>query len=127
MNILLWHVHRAWTTAFVSGPHNYFMPVLPGQAVDDGVWASSLDWPDSVTECTARELAVTPLDVAILQRPEEIDLVEGWTGRCPGRDLPAVYVEHDTPSEDVLRTRHPVADRADVHLVHVTHFNDLLW
>lgn len=126
MNILLWHLHRAWTAAFLSGPHSYFIPELPGHGADDH-GGPARPWPDSVTECTALELADTPLDVVILQRPEEADLAEAWTGRRPGRDLPAIYVEHDSPSGDVLRTRHPVADRTDVHLVHVTHFNDLFW
>ena len=27
MNILIWHVHGAWTTAFVQGKHRYLIPV----------------------------------------------------------------------------------------------------
>ena len=30
MRVLLWHVHGAWTTSFVHGPHTYLIPVLPG-------------------------------------------------------------------------------------------------
>jgi hypothetical protein len=44
-----------------------------------------------------------------------------------GRDVPAVYVEHNTPREHAATSRHPVADRDDVLLVHVTHFNRLMW
>ena len=29
MNILLWHVHGSWTTAFVQGQHRYLVPVTP--------------------------------------------------------------------------------------------------
>jgi glycosyltransferase involved in cell wall biosynthesis len=65
--------------------------------------------------------------VVILQRPHEEALTRQLTGRRPGADLPAVYLEHDAPWGDVPRTRHPVADRRDLHLVHVTHFNDLFW
>ncbi len=42
-------------------------------------------------------------------------------------DVPAVYVEHNTPRERVPDARHPMADRDDITLVHVTPFNDLMW
>ena len=42
------------------------------------------------------------------------------------RDLPAVVVEHDPPREHPTDTRHPAAD-TDVLLVHVTHYNALMW
>jgi glycosyltransferase involved in cell wall biosynthesis len=38
-----------------------------------------------------------------------------------------VYLEHNTPKGDVPLTRHPMADRDDLTLVHVTHFNELFW
>jgi glycosyltransferase involved in cell wall biosynthesis len=69
----------------------------------------------------------TAVDVVVLQRPHELDLVADWLGRRPGRDVPAVYVEHNTPKGDVPWTKHPLADRADVPIVHVTHFNSVFW
>src|SRR5262249_25618869 len=42
------------------------------------------------------------------------------------RRLPRVYLEHDPPREHPTDTRHP-CDDPDVLLVHVTHFNDLMW
>ena len=44
-----------------------------------------------------------------------------------GRDVPAIYVEHNTPKGDVPNTRHPMADRDDLLLTHVTHFNELFY
>lgn len=61
----------------------------------------------------------------ILQRPSEEDLTRQLTGRRLGRELSAIYLEHDAPSGNVPLTRHPMADRTDLHLVHVTHFNEL--
>jgi glycosyltransferase involved in cell wall biosynthesis len=69
----------------------------------------------------------TDVDVVLLQRPKELLLTEDWLGRRPGIDVPAVYVEHNTPRGDVPDTRHHLADRADIPLVHVTGFNRLLW
>ncbi|MEU6865910.1 glycosyltransferase [Streptomyces sp. NPDC046876] len=128
MNILLWHVHGSWTTAFVQGPHTYLVPVTADRGPDGLGRARTFDWPDSVVEVTPEQLAAAPVDVVVLQRPHEWLLAERWLGgRRPGRDLPAVYLEHNTPDGEVPRTRHPAADRDDVTLVHVTHFNRLFW
>ncbi|MEW2416488.1 glycosyltransferase [Streptomyces sp. NPDC046866] len=128
MNILLWHVHGSWTTAFVQGPHTYLVPVTADRGPDGLGRARTFDWPGSVVEVTPQQLAETPVDVVVLQRPHEWLLAEQWLGgRRPGRDLPAVYLEHNAPDGAVPRTRHPAADRDDVVLVHVTHFNRLFW
>jgi glycosyltransferase involved in cell wall biosynthesis len=69
------------------------------------------------------------VDVVIMQRPQELaGLAEQWLGgRRPGRDLPGLYLEHSAPEGDVNDMRHPAADRPDLTLVHVTHFNNLFW
>jgi hypothetical protein len=126
VRILLWHVHGSWTTSFVQGGHDYLLPVTPGRDADGLGRARTWDWPASVTEVPVAELAAADIDVVVLQRPHEPELVERWTGRRPGRDLPAVYVEHNTPGGNVPFTRHPLAD-SDIPIVHVTAFNALFW
>jgi glycosyltransferase involved in cell wall biosynthesis len=78
---------------------------------------------------TPEQAAREPVDLVVLQRPEELEgLAERWLGgRRPGRDLPAVYVEHNSPQGRINEMRHPAADREDLTLVHVTHFNALFW
>jgi hypothetical protein len=127
VNILVWHVHGSWTTAFVHGAHRYLLPVLPERGPWGGGRPAAWDWPASAVEVTAAELADTDVDVVVLQRPEEWELAERWLGRTPGREVPAVYLEHNAPREHAATSRHPVADRDDVLLVHVTHFNRLMW
>ncbi|MFD0973112.1 glycosyltransferase [Plantactinospora endophytica] len=128
MNILLWHVHGSWTTAFVHGKHRYLVPVTPDRGPYGLGRARTYQWPDTVDEVTPEQLAGADVDLVILQRPEEIDLVAEWTGRRVGRDLPAVFVEHNTPKEgNVPNSRHPLADRDDLLIAHVTHFNALFW
>jgi glycosyltransferase involved in cell wall biosynthesis len=127
MRILLWHVHGSWTTSFVQGNHDYLLPVTPGRDSDGLGRATSWEWPASVVEVPADRLRDADVDVVVLQRPHELELVERWTGRRPGRDMPAVYVEHNTPGGDVPYTRHPLADQQDIPIVHVTDFNRLFW
>ncbi len=127
MRILLWHVHGTWTTSFVQGGHEYLLPVTPRRDADGLGRARSWVWPERAVEVPCDRLRDTDVDLVVLQRPHELELVERWTGRRPGRDLPAVYVEHNTPGGEVPFTRHPLADQLEIPIVHVTHFNRLFW
>lgn len=127
MRVLIWHVHGSWTTAFVQGRHTCLLPVTPGRGPDGRGRAQTWNWPANAVEVPAVRLRDEQIDVVILQRPGEEELTFKLTGRRPGQDLPAVYLEHDAPSGDVPLTRHPMAGRSDLHLVHVTHFNELFW
>ena len=127
MRILIWHVHGSWTTAFVQGPHEYVVPVLPDRGPDGRGRARTWDWPASVRELSPEALRHSDVDLVVLQRPHELDLVEQWTGRRPGHDVPAVYLEHNTPGGNVPFTRHPLADQDRIPIVHVTHFNRMIW
>lgn len=127
MNILVWHVHGSWTTAFVQGKHRYLLPVVADRGPDGRGRARTWEWPDAAVELTPAELGDADVDVIVLQRPEDEVLAADWLGRRPGRDLPAVWLEHNAPQGRINELRHPAADRHDVTVVHVTHFNALFW
>ncbi|MGC5286630.1 glycosyltransferase [Micromonospora sp. DT231] len=127
MNILLWHVHGSWTTSFVHGSHRYLIPTTPDRGPYGLGRARTYPWPDSAVEVTPEDLPGADVDVVILQRPEEIERAEAWLRRRPGRDIPAIYVEHNTPKGDVPNTRHPMADSDDLLIAHVTGFNQIFW
>lgn len=123
MNILIWHVHGAWTTAFVQGKHRYLLPTTPDRGPYGLGRARTYPWPENAVEVSPEELADSEVDVVVLQRPEEEELARRWLRRR----VPTIYVEHNTPKGEVPNTRHPMADRDDLLLVHVTHFNELFW
>ena len=127
MKVLLWHVHGSWTTAFVEGDHEYLIPVTPDRDADGLGRARTWDWPASAREVTPEGLQAEDVDVVVLQRIRELDLVREWLGREAGRDLPAVFLEHNAPDGAVPDTRHPLADRDDIPIAHVTHFNRLFY
>jgi hypothetical protein len=132
VKVLLWHVHGSWTTAFVEGTHEYLIPVVPDRGPDGLGRARTWNWPASAREVTPEELRAEDVDVVVLQRMRDLDLVREWLGREPGRDLPAVFLEHNAPGLEpgdgpVPHTRHPLADRGDIPIAHVTHFNRLFY
>jgi glycosyltransferase involved in cell wall biosynthesis len=63
----------------------------------------------------------------IVQDARQLELAERWLGRRVPADVPAVFLEHNAPEPHPVNSRHPLADRSDIPLVHVTHFNDLYW
>jgi hypothetical protein len=129
MKVLLWHVHGSWTTAFVRGEHTYLLPVVPDRGPEGRGRARTWDWPANAVEMTPEAAAGADVDVVVLQRLQELDgLAEQWLGgRVPGRDIPAVYVEHNAPQGPINEMRHPAADRDGFTICHVTHFNALFW
>ena len=129
MNVLLWHVHGSWTTALVQGGHTYLLPVLPDRGPDGRGRARTWEWPPDAVEVTPQQAAEVDVDVVLLQRPHELNgLAERWLGgRRPGRDVPAVYIEHNAPQGRIAEMRHPAADRPDLVVCHVTHFNAVFW
>jgi glycosyltransferase involved in cell wall biosynthesis len=127
MNILIWHVHGSWTTNFVQGSHTYVVPVVVGRGPDGRGRAETWEWPSSVIERTPAELADTPIDVLIAQRPHDLLLARHWLGRTPGRDLPTIWLEHNMPQGRINAMCHPARNRDDVTVVHVTQTNALFW
>ncbi|HSH21272.1 MAG TPA: glycosyltransferase family 4 protein, partial [Candidatus Caenarcaniphilales bacterium] len=99
-------------------------PVLPGGPPGyGGRWP---EWPETVHEVAADELSRREFDVVLFQTRANW-LEDQWQLLSERqRQLPRIYLEHDPPREHPTDTRHPVDDPA-VLLIHVTHFNALMW
>jgi hypothetical protein len=123
--VLIWHVHGSWTESFVAGRHRYLLPVNATRD-GDGRGLAGRAWPRAL-EVPVDDLARTHIDLVVLQRPEEVTRAERLLGRRPGVDVPAVFVEHNAPRPDGVDSVHPLGHRADIPLVHVTEFNELMW
>ncbi len=124
MRILLSDVHGGYTDALVAGGHDYlFLPAVDGHGGLSRLGGAA---PALAREVAVAELRDDPPDVVLLQRPDEAAAVAARTGLRAGVDVPALFLEHNTPKESVPNTRHPCAD-GDLLVVHVTHLNALLW
>jgi hypothetical protein len=126
--IFLWHVHGSYTTSLVQGPHSYYLPVLPDRGPDGRGRARTWSWPEAAVEVTPAQARELEIDVVIAQRPHEVDrLLPEWLGRRCAARIPRIYLEHNAPQGRIAQMRHPMADRPDLTIVHVTHFNDVFW
>ncbi|MGI3779627.1 MAG: hypothetical protein ACRYG2_02525, partial [Janthinobacterium lividum] len=108
MRILLSDVHGGYTDALVAGRHDYeFLPAVDGRGGLSRLGAAA---PERTSEVDPAALRDDPPDVVLLQRPEDAEAVAARTGIRAGVDVPAVFLEHNTPKESVPNTRHPGAD-----------------
>lgn len=132
MRILIWDVHGGYTDAMLHVPHQFWYcrdEAAPefGPLVTNGLQRREAERPVNAAEVTVQQLRDEPPDVIVAQRLEEVEAVERLLRRRPGRDIAAIFLEHNTPKGSVPDSRHPLADRSDWRLVHVTHFNALFW
>jgi hypothetical protein len=90
------------------------------------VRSGTLPWGANVHDLPVERVRESEFDVVIFQSRAEWDTVQHEILSEAQRRLPRIYIEHDPPQEHPTDTRHWVAD-PNVLLVHVTHFNDLMW
>ncbi|MEA2525228.1 MAG: hypothetical protein QOF73_2455 [Thermomicrobiales bacterium] len=125
LKILIWHVHGSYLNALGRIEHDWFLPVKPGRPEGYG-GRGGYDLPEWVREVPAERVRDLDLDLIIYQTPKNLseDGPELFGDRQ--RILPAIYLEHNIPRPHPVDSRHPAAD-SDLLLVHVTHFNRLMW
>jgi hypothetical protein len=126
LRVLTWHVHGSYLYYLSHARCEFLLPVREGRSEGYGGRAGSFPWGDNVREVPVDRLAGEEFDVVLCQsrRNYLVDRQEILTPEQ--RRLPCVYLEHDPPREHPTDTRH-IVDDPDVLLVHVTHFNDLMW
>jgi glycosyltransferase involved in cell wall biosynthesis len=126
LRVLTWHVHGSYLWYLSRVPHELYVPVRPGRPPGYSGRAGTLPWPDNLHEVPAEDVAGLHFDVVLFQSAGQW-LEDQFEILSPAqRCLPRVYLEHDPPRQSPTDTRHPVDD-PDVLVVHVTHFNRLMW
>jgi hypothetical protein len=127
VRVLTWHVHGNYLWYLSHVPVTWLLPVRPGHPPGYGGRAGSIPWPDNVVEVPAEDVRHLDVDAVVCQshanwRVDRHDLLSP----AQLRRIPQILVEHDPPRESPTDTVHPVDD-PDARLVHVTHYNDLMW
>lgn len=126
LNILIWHIHGSYLNTLARIEHNWWLPVKPGRPEGYGGRGATFDLPPYVREVPAEAVRELDLDLVIYQTPR--NYTEDREALLSPRQqrLPAIYLEHNTPQPHPTNSVHPVDD-PEVLLVHVTHYNRLMW
>lgn len=126
LNILIWHIHGSYLNALARIEHNWYLPVRPGRPEGYGGRGPTFDLPDYVREVPAERVRELDLDLVIFQTPKNYFEDQHAIMSREQRRVPQIYLEHNTPKPLPADSRHPVDD-PNILLVHVTHFNRLMW
>lgn len=126
LRILTWHIHGSYLYYLVQNRHHFYLPVKPDRPEGYGGRSGSFPWPDNVHDVPAEEVRNLEFDCVLFQSRKNYLEDQYEILSSPQQRLPRLYLEHDPPREHPTDTRHPVDD-PEVLLIHVTHFNNLMW
>ena len=126
LRILTWHVHGSYLHYLTQGPHVFYLPVDDARSEGHGGRSGPFPWGDNVVEVPRDEVRDGDYDLILFQSHRNWAIDQHATLSAAQRQLPRVYLEHDPPRVSPTDTRHPIDD-PDVLVVHVTHFNALMW
>lgn len=126
LHILTWHIHGSYLYYLTQSHHHFYLPVKPGRPEGYGGRLGGFPWSDNVHDVPAEDVKNLKFDCILFQsRKNYIEDQYEILSESQLR-LPRIYLEHDPPREHPTDTRH-IVDDANVLLVHVTHFNQLMW
>jgi glycosyltransferase involved in cell wall biosynthesis len=126
LKVFTWHIHGSYLFYLSQGNYDIYIPTKPKKT--EGYYGRGETFPfgSNVIEIPADEVKYHEFDCIVFQTNNNylVDQYEILTDEQ--RALPRIYIEHDPPRQHPTDTKHVVNDEAMV-LVHVTHFNRLMW
>jgi hypothetical protein len=126
VRVLTWAVHGNYLYYLAHCGHEIVVPV---RRADDGTLpglGDGFEWPDNIRTVDAASVPDLDVDVVLVQNRENYERDRFDVLSRAQLRLPLVAVEHDPPREHPTDTHHWLDD-PDALLVHVTHFNRLMW
>lgn len=126
LKIFTWHIHGSYLFYLSQGEYDIYIPVNAEKS--EGYYGRGQTFPfgENVIEVPAAEVRNMTFDCILFQSEKNFltdqhDILADWQ-----KELPRVYVEHNTPEIHPTNSIHVMTDPAVV-MVHVTHFNKLMW
>ncbi|MGE5466753.1 MAG: glycosyltransferase [Ignavibacteria bacterium] len=126
LSILTWHVHGNYLYYLTQVPHTFHVLADAARSPGYGGRAGHLPWGANVVELPVERARETRFDCILFQHRQAWERDQYELLSDQQRRLPRIYLEHDPPQQHPSDTRHPVDDPSML-LVHVTHFNRLMW
>jgi len=124
--VLTWHIHGSYLYYLTQAPCTFYLPKKNTTEEGYGGRTPGFPWGDNVIDVPAEDVKNIEFDCILFQSKKNY-LEDQYTILSEEqRALPKIYLEHDPPREVPTDTKH-VVDDVEMLLVHVTHFNNLMW
>ena len=126
MRIFTWHIHGSYLYYLSLGNFTIYIPV--NEFKNEGYYGRGETFPfgSNVVEVPVEKVKELEFDCILFQTNQNYLIDQYEILSSQQRSLPKIYLEHDPPREHPVNTRHMVSG-PDIVLVHVTHFNKLMW
>lgn len=126
MKIFTWHIHGSYLYYLSQGNYDIYLPVDARKT--EGYYGRGETFPFglNVIEVPVEEVRHLDFDCILFQTKNNYEVDQYRILSDEQRLLPRIYLEHDPPCLHPTNTRHWVDDPA-VTVVHVTHYNRLMW
>ncbi len=126
LRILTWHVHGSYLYYLAHTPVEFYVLSKPDRGPGYVGAHGHFPWGANVHDMPVAEVRGREFDCVLFQShrhyvKDQYEILSPVQQR-----LPRIYLEHDPPREHPTDTKHPVDDPHTL-LVHVTHFNRLMW
>jgi glycosyltransferase involved in cell wall biosynthesis len=126
LKIFTWHIHGSYLYYLSQGNYDLYIPTKPEKT--EGYYGRGETFPfgENVHEVPAELVRNQDFDIILFQTNQNYLKDQFEILSAEQRKLPKIYIEHDPPRVHPTDTKH-ILDTPDVTLVHVTHFNRLMW
>lgn len=126
LRIFTWHIHGSYLYYLSQGDYDIYIP-LNGTNTE-GYYGRGKTFPfgNNVIEVPVDDIKNMVFDCVLFQTNKNFLEDQYSILTEEQRQLPRVYVEHDPPWVSPTEAKHIMND-PDTVLVHVTHFNKLMW
>ncbi|PJJ85046.1 glycosyltransferase family 4 protein [Mucilaginibacter auburnensis] len=126
MKIFTWHIHGSYLYYLSQGNYEIYIPTRPDKA--EGYYGRGETFPfgNNVIEIPADEVSLHEFDCILFQTNQNYLTDQFEILSEKQRALPKIYLEHDPPRSHPTDTLH-IINAPDIKVVHVTHFNKLMW
>lgn len=126
LKIFTWPIHGSYFNNLAQIDTDWYIPVAPERANGYGGKGHTFDLPKTVFEVPAAQVRDLDFDIILYQHPQHYAEDRFDLFSEAQRNKSQIYLEHNTPRPHPTDSQHPVDD-PNVLLVHVTHFNQLMW
>ncbi|MBO9632022.1 MAG: glycosyltransferase family 4 protein [Chitinophagaceae bacterium] len=125
-SIFTWHIHGSYLYYLSQAAIDIFIPV--SDPAREGYYGRGETFPfgDNVIEVPIGQVKEMRFDCVLFQSARNFQTDQYEILSDAQRALPRVYLEHNAPSGHAVLSCHPMDDN-NITLVHVTHYNKLMW